>query len=88
VELLASPAVNQPTTNRLHPVDVERLIVEEHPVRAIGERVGRLDLDALYAPIRSLEGSASRSALDPRLLICLWIYAYSRGIGSAREIAR
>ena len=28
------------------------------------------------------------SALNPHLLISLWIYAYSRGVGSAREIAR
>lgn len=72
----------------LHTVDVERLIAEDHPARAIWELAGRLNLDAFYAPIRSLEGSAGRSAFDPRLLICLWIYAYSRGIGSAREIAR
>lgn len=29
-----------------------------------------------------------RSAFDPQLLISLWIYAYSQGIGSAREVAR
>jgi hypothetical protein len=60
----------------LHTVDVERLIAEDHPARAIWELAGRLNLDAFYAPIRSLEGSAGRSAFDPRLLICLWIYAY------------
>jgi transposase len=29
-----------------------------------------------------------RAAFDPQLLISLWVYAYSLGIGSAREIAR
>lgn len=72
----------------LRSVDVEQLIAEDHPARGIWELVGRLNLDAFYAPIRSLEDSAGRSAFDPQLLICLWIYAYSRGIGSAREIAR
>ena len=35
-----------------------------------------------------MEGSAGRTPWDPRLLVSLWIYAYSRGISSAREIAR
>jgi len=34
------------------------------------------------------EGSAGREHTDPRLLISLWLYAYSRGISSARELAR
>ena len=29
-----------------------------------------------------------RPAFDPQLLISLWVYAYSQGIGSAREVAR
>jgi len=35
-----------------------------------------------------LEGSAGREHTDPQLLISLWLYAYSRGISSARELAR
>src|SRR5580765_4250186 len=69
-------------------VDVERLIEMDHPARAIWELVGRLKLDGFYAPIEAVEGSAGRSPWDPRLLVSVWIYAYSRGISSAREIAR
>jgi transposase len=69
-------------------LDVERLIEPEHPARAIWELVGRLDLQGFYAPIVAVEGSAGRTPWDPRLLVSLWIYAYSRGISSAREIAR
>lgn len=69
-------------------LDVERLIEAEHPARAIWELVGRLKLDRFYAPIEAVEGSAGRTPWDPRLLVSLWIYAYSRGISSAREIAR
>jgi transposase len=72
----------------LRAVDVETLIEPEHPARSIWDLVGRLNLDLFYGCIRSLEGGAGRSAFDPHLLICIWIYAYSRGIGSAREIAR
>jgi transposase len=69
-------------------VEVERLVEQDHPARAIWEFVGRLDLTEFYAPIKAVEGVAGREPWDPRLLISLWVYAYSRGIGSAREVAR
>jgi len=72
----------------LRMVDVERLIAEDHPARAIWEFVGKLDLSLFYQTIRAVEGVAGRPALDPQLLISLWIYAYSEGVGWAREVAR
>jgi len=72
----------------LRAVDVERLIELDHPARAIGELVGRLDLRGFTAEIESVEGEAGRPAYDPRLLISLWIYAYSGGVSSAREVGR
>lgn len=72
----------------MRPVDVEGLIEEDHPARAIWEFVGKLDLSSYQTPIEAVEGVAGRPVWDPRLLISLWVYAYSRGIGSAREISR
>lgn len=69
-------------------VDVEKLVGEEHEVRAVWELVGRLDLSSYYEQIAALERRAGRPATDPRLLVSLWLYAYSKGIGSAREIER
>ena len=69
-------------------VDVERLIGEDHPARAIWTLVGRLDLRQFYQGIDSSEEGGGRPAFDPQLLISLWVYAYSQGIGSAREVAR
>lgn len=69
-------------------VDVEKLVTSDHPVRAIWEFVGKLDLVRFYESIKSVEEMAGRSAWDPQLLISLWIWAYSQGIGSAREIER
>jgi transposase len=69
-------------------VDVERLIGEDHPARAIWALVGRLDLSAFYGVIESSTEEGGRPAFDPQLLIGLWVYAYSQGIGSAREVAR
>jgi transposase len=68
-------------------LDVERLVDEDHPVRAIWEMTGRLDLRGFYGPIAAVEGRAGRTPLDPRLLVAVWIYAYSEGITSAREVA-
>lgn len=72
----------------LRSVTVDRLIEADHPARAIWELVGRLDLSLYYARIGAVEGRAGRDHTDPHLLISLWIYAYSRGISSAREIER
>src|ERR1700730_103560 len=69
-------------------VDVERLVDEGHPARAIWMLVGRLDLRRFYQDIESSAEEGGRPAFDPQLLISLWVYAYSQGIGSAREVAR
>lgn len=69
-------------------VDVEGLIEEDHAARAIGAFVEQLNLEPFYGPIEAVEGVAGRTPWDPRLLVSLWIYAYSRGISSARELAR
>jgi transposase len=69
-------------------VDVELLIEEDHSARSIWALVGRLDLSLYYAEIGAVEGRAGRDHTDPQVLISLWLYAYSRGISSAREVAR
>jgi transposase len=67
-------------------VDVERLIGEEHPARAIWEFVGKLDLSRYSEEARAVEGQAGRPGWAPRLLISLWVYAYSEGVNSGRAI--
>src|ERR1700682_6550356 len=67
-------------------VDVERLISEDHPPRAIWTLVGRLDLSPFYRAIESSVEEGGRPAFDPQLLISLWVYAYSQRSGSKREV--
>jgi transposase len=67
-------------------VDVERLIGEEHPARAVWEFVGKLDMSGYQEEARAVEGKAGRPGWDPRLMISLWVYAYGEGVGSARAI--
>jgi transposase len=69
-------------------VDVEALIDEDHPARAIWNTVEKLDLSAFCKQARAVKGWAGRSSMNPGLLVSLWIYAYSQGVGSAREISR
>jgi transposase len=67
---------------------VEELIPAEHKARAIWELAGRLDLDGFAEALKTQAGGAGRPAWDPRLLVSVWVYAYSEGMGSAREIER
>jgi transposase len=72
----------------LRPVDLEATVGPDHPVRNVWAFVERLDLSALYAQIGSVEGAAGRPAIDPKILMALWLYATLDGVGSAREIER
>lgn len=67
---------------------VEELIAADHKARAIWELVGKMDLSRFSEPLRTAQGMAGRPAWDRRLLVSVWVYAYSEGMGSAREIER
>jgi transposase len=69
-------------------VDVEQLIEEDHPARAIWDFVGQMDLSGYTKQVRSVAGAAGRPAYDPRLMVSLWVYSYSLGVSSARAIER
>jgi transposase len=69
-------------------IDVDELIPADHKARAIWELTGRMDLSGFVEPLRTAAGCAGRPAWDPRLLVSVWVYAYSEAISSAREIER
>ena len=70
------------------PSNVEKLVGPDHWVRAIWELVGQLDLTRYTAEVKSVEGEPGRPPYDPRLLISMWIYAYSQRISGGRELER
>jgi transposase len=72
----------------LRAVDLEATVGPEHEVRNVWAFVERLDLWGLYCEIDSVEGSAGRPAIDPKILMALWLYATIDAVGSAREIER
>lgn len=69
-------------------IDVEHLIDEHHPARGIWEVTQRLDLSRYESAIRTRQGEVGRAAWSPQLLIAVWLYGYSQGISSARELER
>jgi transposase len=70
------------------PLALDWLLPEEHPARIVWDYVRQVDLQALYDRIAAVEGHAGRCAIDPRVLLALWLYATLDGVGSARELAR
>jgi transposase len=64
------------------------LLPADHQARIVWSFVEELDLSPLHHRMKAVEGNAGRSAIDPRILFALWLYATLRGIGSARELSR
>lgn len=73
---------------RLEAVELDALIDEAHAARLIWAYVERLDFSDFEAKVRSREGEPGMPQTSPRLLLALWLYATSDGVGSAREIER
>jgi transposase len=80
------------TANRtqveLTPTDLESLLAPGHAARLVWGFVEGLDLQRFHATIRAREGRAGRPAIDPKILVALWLYATIDGVGSARELER
>ena len=72
----------------LRPVDLESLLDADHEARALWALLDRLDLSAFYARVHARGSTPGRPATDPKILLCLWTYATSQGVGSARRLAR
>jgi transposase len=82
--------VDQPDRTQLHwdMVDLEALLPRDHRARVVWAFVAGLDVAALYAKVKAREEGPGRPAIDPSLLLALWLYATLEGIGSARLLAR
>ena len=87
---MSKPRTTEPVRNQaqFHFEMPEDALEPEHPARVLWDALGRLDLSAFLVQARSFEGGAGRSTHSPRLMLTLWTFAISQGIGSAREIER
>jgi transposase len=66
----------------------EDALPPDHPARVLWRIVETLDLRRFLEGAKAVEGHQGRSRMSPRMLLALWLYAISEGIGSAREIER
>ena len=69
-------------------VDLDSLLAADHPARVIWRYVEQLDLRVLEEKIRAREHTPGQAPASPRLLLALWLYATSDGVGSARALER
>src|SRR5665213_927644 len=84
------PRLREPVRDQveLRAVELDQLIGAEHPARVIWDYVRGLDLGTLEQSVRAREHTPGQAPVSPRLLLALWLYATSEGIGSARALAR
>lgn len=84
------PRLNSPVRNQIEFVSscLDDLIPEDHQVRNIWNYVDQMDLSIISKKIQSVSNNPGRAAIDPKIMLTLWIYALIEGIGSARVIDR
>ncbi|MGQ3296722.1 IS1182 family transposase [Reyranella sp.] len=84
------PRMREPERRQveLRPVDLDSLLAADHPARVIWRYVERLDLKVLEDAIGAREHTPGQAPASPRLLLALWLYATSQGVGSARALER
>jgi len=94
-ESVARPPGGRPRVQRanrhqvaMRTVALDGLLPEDHQARLVWQYVEGLDFWPLYEQIRAVEGNAGRDAIDPKILMALWLYATLDGVGSARQLDR
>jgi transposase len=66
----------------------EDTLPKDHRARLLWRIVETLDLSLFTKDAKAVEGRQGRALMSIRMLLTLWVYAISEGMGSAREIAR
>jgi transposase len=67
---------------------LEDVLPHDHRARLLWRVVETLELSEFVRGRKSVQGHAGRDVTSVRVLLTLWLYAISSGIGSAREIER
>src|ERR1700693_2835880 len=70
----------------LMPPDIRDWLPEGHLAWFVRDAVSGMDLEGFYAPYR--RDGLGRPAYEPSMMVALLLYAYSRGVRSARAIER
>lgn len=90
VKAEGKPRLREPVRDQieLRAVDLEALLGSDHAARVIWAYVEHLDLSALEEAVRARTHTPGQAPPSPRLLLALWLYGTSEGVGSARALAR
>jgi transposase len=85
-----APRMREPVRDQieLRAVDIDSLVGQDHKVRLFWAYVIALDLRELEDRIKAREHTPGHPPIAPRLLLALWLYATSEGVGSARALER
>lgn len=87
VHAVPPPRLRRAERDQLIPaMRLEDLLTSDHQARVVWQFVQGVALTSLYAGIRAVEGGPGRPAIDPRILVALWLYATLEGVGSARAL--
>jgi transposase len=88
--LAGEPRLREPQRDQieLRAMDIDSLLGEDHAARLIWAYVEEVDLRELEDAIKARDGLPGHPAIAPRLLLALWLYATSEGVGSARALER
>lgn len=84
------PRMREPERRQveLRSVDLDSLLSPDHAARVIWRYVEQLDLRVLEEAIGARDHTPGQAPASPRLLLALWLYATSQGVGSARALER
>ena len=85
---MARPRISRPERRQREwsEASLDDLVPEDARVRQIWAAVEQLDLSGFDEKVKAFEGCAGRSAIDSRLLLAVWVFATSEGMGSARRL--
>jgi transposase len=87
---LQPPRLRRPDRRQtfLEPVNLDERLPADHRARLVWAVVEQLDLHAFEEPLVNRGATPGRPAIDPAVLVALWLYATIENVGSARRSAR
>src|SRR5262245_50880208 len=65
---------------RMRVETLEELLPTDHRARLFWAATAKLDLSKFYEPIQARGSEPGRPAVDPRILLTLWLYATSTNV--------
>lgn len=72
----------------LRPCALDETLDADHKARLVWAMVKGWDLSRFLEVIAARGETAGRAAIDPLIVLCLWLYAYSEGVSNGRELER